>query len=172
MSSGAIPPLAELQAQLWVSNLLRSPRYAPFCSSPVDYFHPPVPYGSRQGAIIKPYDIDYKLHCRDKTHDFAATKRAVDQESYAYQLALDIGAAPTWWHVWRAHGAEVFFTWAMGSNFPSKFRLVGPWATQDVASNAAALMKKDGELGKVVRRTGGGVCKYQCVGPLGPLFYC
>lgn len=101
--------------------------------------------------------MDYKLKSRDKDHDFAATKRGVDQESYVYQLALDMGSAPTWTYVLRNFGKEVFFTWAMGPNFPSKFRLVGPWATDETAREAAGLMSKDGELGKLVRRTGGGV---------------
>lgn len=101
--------------------------------------------------------MDYKLKSRDKDHDFAATKRAVDQESYVYQLALDMGSAPTWTHVLGDLGREVFFTWAMGPNFPSKFRLVGPWANEETAREAAALMGRDGELGRLVRRTGGGV---------------
>lgn len=105
------------------------------------------------------------MHCRDAEHDFAKTKRAVDMESYAYQLALDMGAAPTWWYVWRKYGTQVFFTWAMGPNFTPKFRLVGPWSNAEAAGQAASLMRKDGELGKVVRRTGGGVCEFDL--PLG-----
>lgn len=101
--------------------------------------------------------MDYKLKSRDKVHDFAATKRGVDQESYIYQLALDMGSAPTWTHVLRDLGKDVFFTWAMGPNFPSKFRLVGPWATDETAREAAGLMRENGELGRLVRRTGGGV---------------
>lgn len=101
--------------------------------------------------------MDYKLKSRDKDHDFAATKRAVDQESYVYQLALDMGSAPTWTHVLGNLGREVFFTWAMGPNFPSKFRLVGPWANEETEREAVALMRRDGELGRLVMRTGGGV---------------
>lgn len=101
--------------------------------------------------------MDYKLKSRDKDHDFAATKRGVDQESYVYQLALDMGSAPTWKHVLMDFGRGVFFTWAMGPNFPSKFRFVGPWASDETAREAAGLMREDGELGKLVRRTGGGV---------------
>lgn len=93
-------------------------------------------------------------------HDFARTKRAVDMDSYAYQLALDMGAASTWLHVWCMFGREVLFTWAMGPNFATKFRLIGPWADSEVAEYAASLMRKDGELGKLVRRTGGGICEF------------
>lgn len=87
----------------------------------------------------------------------ASTKCAIDQESYVYQLALDMGSAPTWTYVLRKYGREVFFTWAMGPNFPTKFRLVGPWSNEESRDYAARLMSRDGELGKVVRRTGGGV---------------
>ncbi|KAI7786222.1 hypothetical protein LA080_004607 [Diaporthe eres] len=147
---GAIPPVAELQAQHWVYHLIASPKFRPHFSSS---FKPP----RRSHNAVEGYEIDYKLKSRDKDHDFAATKRGVDQESYVYQLALDMGSAPTWTHVLRDLGKEVFFTWAMGPNFPSKFRLVGPWATEETAREAAGLMREDGELGRLVKRTGGGV---------------
>lgn len=150
---GAIPPLAELQAQYWVHAIISSPKYQAFFTNT---FQPP----QRSSAALDTYELDYEMHCRDAEHDFAKTKRAVDMESYAYQLALDMGAAPTWWYVWRKYGAEVLFTWAMGPNFTPKFRLVGPWSNAASAEKAASLMRKDGELGKVVRRTGGGVCKF------------
>lgn len=150
---GAIPPLAELQAQRWIYDLVCSPKFRP-CFNKI--FEAP----RRSADTVDPYELDYKLHCREKTHDFARTKRGVDQEAYAYQLAVDMGAAPTWHHVWRKHGTEVFLTWAMGPNFPTKFRLVGPWSNAAEAAEAARLMKHDGELGKVVRRTGGTICKF------------
>lgn len=79
----------------------------------------------------------------------------MDQESYVYQLALDMGAAPAWTYVMKELGGEVLFTWAMGPNFPTKFRLVGPWSNEKSRQRAARLMRRDGELGVVVRRTGG-----------------
>lgn len=150
LTPGAIPPVAELQAQTWIYHLLSSPRFRPHLSPD---FNPPL----RCLNAVDQYEMDYKLKSRDNDHDFAATKRGVDQESYVYQLALDMGSAPTWTHVLGSLGREVFFTWAMGPNFPSKFRLVGPWANRDTAREAAALMRRDGELGRLVRRTGGGV---------------
>ncbi|KAJ4423378.1 hypothetical protein N0V82_001981 [Gnomoniopsis sp. IMI 355080] len=147
---GAIPPLAELQAQHWIHGLICCPKYQAFFDKS---FTPP----RRSPAALDPYELDYEMHCRDPDHDFAKTKRAVDMESYAYQLALDMGAAPTWQHVWREFGTEVLFTWAMGPNFTPKFRLIGPWSDGVSAYEAASLMRKDGELGKVVRKTGGGV---------------
>lgn len=151
--TGAIPPLAELQAQLWVRDLVACPKYH-------DYFDKTFKAPVRSGSAVAPYDLSYKLNCRSKDHDFTKTRMAVDHESYAYQLAVDIGAAPTWWYVWSKFGSEVFFTWAMGSNFTPKFRLTGPWSNRVIAEQAASLMKKDGELGSVVRQSGGPVCKF------------
>ncbi|ROV97386.1 hypothetical protein VMCG_06863 [Cytospora schulzeri] len=147
---GAIPPVAEVQAQHWIYNLLSCPKFR-CLNSP--NFKPP----GRSSNAINPYDLDYKLKCRDKDHNYHFTKRAVDQESYVYQLALDMGTAPTWTYVLKEFGREVLFTWAMGPNFPTKLRLVGPWSNAKSKGEAARLMSRDGELGKVVRRTGGGV---------------
>lgn len=111
----------------------------------------------RSPDSVPEYEIDYALKCREKDHNFHASKRGVDQESYVYQLAVDMGAAPTWTYVLKEFGSEVFFTWAMGPNFTTKSRLVGPWSDERSRKKAARLMSRDGELGVVVRRTGGGV---------------
>lgn len=136
---GAIPPLAELQAQLWVLRLLQ-------------HWFPDMMPRCRDRNSVGPYEMDYKLHPR-AGYDLYATKRGVDHESYAYQLALDIGSAPTISYMltkeWR-----IFFTWAMGSNFNTKFRLVGPWKWE---TGAAEIMRK--ELFSVVKRPGGFLCK-------------
>jgi dimethylaniline monooxygenase (N-oxide forming) len=137
---GAIPPLAELQAQLFVSRLIA-------------HHHPDLPRPPTPIHALPSYDLDYALTPR-AGYDFFRTKLGVDQESYAYQLALDMGAAPTASHVLREYGWKVFYTWAMGPNFNTKFRLVGPWAAPE---EAADVMR--GELFSVVRRTGGGVCE-------------
>lgn len=134
-SIGAIPPLAELQAQLWVLRLLQ------------DRFPERVPR-ARDANAVAAYELDFKLHARGG-RDVFASKRGVDHESYAYQLAVDMGAAPTLWYV-ATQGWRLFFTWAMGSNFNPKFRLVGPWKREAVA---AEIMR--GELYAVVRRSGG-----------------
>ena len=86
-------------------------------------------------------------------YDIFATRRAVDHESYAYQLALDIGSAPTITYV-MSKGWKLFFTWAFGSNFNTKFRLVGPWKWEE---GAESIMRN--ELYNVVKQTGGFVCK-------------
>lgn len=140
LNAGAIPPLAELQAQLWVFNLLRH-KYQQQIPSPSEY-----------ADSVAHYEIDYALKARGG-HDFFKTKHGVEQESYAYQLALDMGAAPTFTFM-RRQGFKAFLTWAMGSNFNSKFRLVGPWKWE---KGALDIMR--GELFDVVKQTGGGVCK-------------
>jgi hypothetical protein len=104
-------------------------------------------------SVIATYELDYALHARGG-YDFFATKRGVDHESYAYQLALDLGAAPTFWHMVTKTSWRCVFTWAMGPNFNTKFRLVGPWANP-----AVAMPIIEGELFGVVRRTGGGFCE-------------
>ncbi|KAJ0300558.1 hypothetical protein COL516b_008491 [Colletotrichum fioriniae] len=142
---GAIPPLAELQAQLWVLNLLRHKypqRMALHASG--------ASQGESNDDAIPHYEIDYALKARGG-HDLFKSKHGVEQESYAYQLALDMGSAPTFSFMWR-QGFKAFFTWAMGSNFNTKFRLIGPWRW---TKGALPIMR--GELFDVVKQTGGGV---------------
>ena len=134
-----MPPLAEMQAQLWVLRLLQNE------------FPEAVPL-ERDGNSVPPYDMDYALHSR-AGYDLFSTKRAVDHESYAYQLALDIGSAPTLTYM-LGKGWKIFFTWAMGSNFNPKFRFVGPWKWE---AGAETIMRT--ELFDVVKRTGGLLCE-------------
>ncbi|KAL5594051.1 hypothetical protein BROUX41_001103 [Berkeleyomyces rouxiae] len=135
-SLGAIPPLAELQAQLWVYRYLQH-RY----SSAVPATFP---------NAVTPYDLSYELHTRCG-YDLAMAKGGVDHECYAYQLALDMGAAPTASHVWRLRRSwKLPYTWAMGANFNTKFRLVGPWKSE---RRAVEIMET--ELFGVVKRSGG-----------------
>lgn len=101
---------------------------------------------------LESYNLDYEIHPRGG-YNFFNDKRAVDHESYAYQLALDMGSAPCITHV-MSKGWKVFFTWAMGANFNTKFRLVGPWKCEELAQEIMTT-----ELFNVVRRSGGYVCK-------------
>jgi dimethylaniline monooxygenase (N-oxide forming) len=108
-SLGAIPPLAELQAQLWVLNLVAPDR-------------------------IGKLDPDDEPHYRLVTSKEARIRYGIDHESYAYQLALDMGSAPSFcevlrlgrlgprYQIWRLP-----MVWALGANFNAKFRLRGPW---------------------------------------------
>lgn len=138
-SIGAIPPLAEMQAQFWVLRLLQQ---HPETKSSVP--------NTRYPNAIRGYEMDWQLKAR-AGYDMFVNKRGVDHESYAYQLALDIGSAPTISHVW-SKGWAIFFTWAMGSNFNPKFRMVGPWAVPELADSIMS-----NELHNVVRRSGGTV---------------
>ena len=151
---GAIPPLAELQAQLWVSRFVEH-HLSKKNDDDEDIAKPllAAPKFKRSRDAVKPYELDYALHPRGG-YDFFAQKLGVDHEGLAYQLALDMGSAPRASHVLRKHGWKVFFTWAMGPNFNTKFRLVGPWAAPE---QAAEIMRT--ELFDVVKRTGGVVCK-------------
>lgn len=108
-SLGAIPPLAEMQAQLWVYNLV-----------------------SPHKLSLKPEDEEhYRLH----TKPTARVTYGVDHESYAYQLALDMNSAPGLTDMLkRASFTDPRTTfrllniWAFGAHFNTKFRLIGPWA--------------------------------------------
>ncbi|KAI1493255.1 hypothetical protein F5X96DRAFT_235867 [Biscogniauxia mediterranea] len=144
---GAIPPLAEMQAQLWVSRVF----LLNLSSSP------PPPLDDADGS-------SYRLVCREG----ARVRYGVDHESYAYQLALDMGSAPgfadvlrlaffgdgdgdgkrgKWWCRWRFRFRwRIPLTWALGANFNTKFRLRGPWKWD----GAAEVM--EGELWDTVAR--------------------
>jgi dimethylaniline monooxygenase (N-oxide forming) len=95
---GAIPPLAELQAQLWILSLL-----------------------GRLPTQLKPED-HYRLHHAPNSR----IQYGVDHESYAYQLATDIGSAPSFTSV-AARGWKMAVCWALSANVNTKFRLEGPW---------------------------------------------
>lgn len=110
---GAIPPLSESQVQLWVLNLLAPQRVVNAPLLPQDEPH---------------YRLIHKKNAR--------IRYGVDHESYAYQLALDIGAAPSFSDVLQLGFSEgnnngcwwkLPLTWALGANFNTKFRLLGPW---------------------------------------------
>ena len=72
----------------------------------------------------------------------------------SYRLACDMGAAPSILQV-LAFGPIVFLTWALGPNFNTKFRLVGPWKWD----GAAAVIK--GEHWKVIKRRKGFISKFE-----------
>lgn len=131
-----------MQTQYWILQLLRSK-------------YPSVPglATPSKGLTLDPnalpgYDIDWKLHPRCG-RDPWAEKRGVDHESYVYQLALDMGSAPRFSYVY-SKGFKALYTWAMGSNFNAKFRLVGPWKNEE-----ESLRIIRGELYDIVKRSGG-----------------
>jgi dimethylaniline monooxygenase (N-oxide forming) len=134
-SLGAIPPLAEMQAQLWVLRLIQAA-------------HPSGGGKARDQDAVPAYELEYALKPRGG-RDLFQERNGVDHESYVYQLALDMGSAPTLTFVLR-QGFKVLWTWAMGSNFNTKFRLVGPWKDKGPALD---IMR--GELLNVTKRLAG-----------------
>ncbi|OTA99750.1 hypothetical protein M426DRAFT_67200 [Hypoxylon sp. CI-4A] len=110
---GAIPPLAELQAQLWLLNLMAPQRTVNLRDEDDHHFRLRSSQGER---------ITY----------------GVGHETYAYQLALDMGAAPSFFDAvrtgWSAskYNAALWYRipiiWAAGAQFNAKFRLKGPYA--------------------------------------------
>lgn len=118
--TGAIPPLTEFQAQLWVLAILKM-----------------LPH-----PLVK--DEHYRLHMSvDRRIQYG-----VDHENYAYQLALDMESAPSATYM-LTRGPKMFMTWALGANFNTKFRLIGPWAFK----GAENIMKE--ELWQTITRRGG-----------------
>ncbi|KPA39288.1 dimethylaniline monooxygenase [Fusarium langsethiae] len=102
--------LSEMQAQLWVLNLV-------------------APY--RLSDLKAEDETHYKLHSGAD----ARVHYGVDHESYAYQLALDIGSAPGVVDIWRVArqtrvsvACRILIIWAFGAHFNTKFRMIGPWA--------------------------------------------
>jgi dimethylaniline monooxygenase (N-oxide forming) len=109
-SLGAIPPLAEMQAQLWVLNLL-APQKIP--------------------AALRPTD---EAHYRLLSSPDSRIRYGVDHESYCYQLALDMGSALGLWDILKLMSRDhvlrswrLLVIWALGAHFNTKFRLQGPW---------------------------------------------
>jgi dimethylaniline monooxygenase (N-oxide forming) len=87
-----------MQAQLWVLSLLKK-----------------IP------NPLRPVD-SYRLH-HNRT---SRIQYGVDHDAYAYQLALDMGSAPSFLQA-LARGWSVWVVWAFGGCLNTKFRLVGPW---------------------------------------------
>lgn len=76
------------------------------------------------GRIPRPLknEDDYRLRVLPNSR----IQYGVDHESYAYQLAVDMESAPSFPQV-LSRGWKITLVWALGANFNTKFRLVGPW---------------------------------------------
>jgi len=135
---GAIPAIAEMQAMLWARPLVQ--RLEPAAGLP------PLP----------------PLRRRDQWHYTLARgpedriQHGIDHDSYVYQLALDMGAAPgvtdlariSWRRGWR-RGWNIIPSWAFVSQVNPKFRLVGPWRWDGAADVL------HGEMWSLVQKNGG-----------------
>lgn len=79
-------------------------------------------------------ETHYKLHSGPDDR----VQYGVDHESYAYQLALDMGSAPGLIDIWKiarqrkfSFSCPLLTIWAFGAHFNTKFRLIGPWAWEE-----------------------------------------
>lgn len=120
---GAIPPLSEMQAQLWVVSIISQ-------LSPLR---------------LLPKPLKFESHYRLRRPDDSRIDYGVDHDAYVYQLATDMGSAPSLFQV-ASFGWKTVITWALGANFNTKFRLVGPWKWD----GANAIMQ--GELWETIYR--------------------
>lgn len=122
---GAIPPLAELQAMLFTMNLV--------------------------GRVPAPLDPEDEWHYRIIQPPSARLQYGVEHDSYAYQLAKDIGGAPSISDIVHLslttpHGWRLPWIWAAGANFVVKFRMIGPWRWAPAAETMT------GELWQTITR--------------------
>lgn len=99
---GAIPPIAEMQAQLWTL-ILRNKIPAPL-STPHYYL------------LVK---------------ENARIKYGVDYSSYVATLARDMGTAPPLGQLLWTYGLKVTLIYCFGAAFPTFYRLLGPYHHPD-----------------------------------------
>ncbi|KIR28167.1 dimethylaniline monooxygenase [Cryptococcus deuterogattii 99/473] len=95
---GAIPPIAEMQAQLF---LLLAEKRIPIPVSPETY---------------------HLLHSPTSRIQYG-----VDYSTYMSTLAKDIGSAPGLLKLWWEYGWFVLFVYCFGAAFPTFYRLTGPF---------------------------------------------
>ena len=99
---GAIPPIAEMQAQLWT--LVLRNRIPPPTSTPHYYL---------------------------LVNENARIKYGVDYSTYVSQLARDMGSAPGLTELLWQYGVKVTLIYCFGAAFTSFYRLVGPYRHPD-----------------------------------------
>jgi dimethylaniline monooxygenase (N-oxide forming) len=95
---GAIPPQAEMSAQLW--GLIIAGKRA----IPQDAGH-------------------YYLLAKEN----ARIRYGVDYSSYVSQLARDIGSDPGLWTLWKQYGIKIVLIYCFSAAFPTHYRLTGPF---------------------------------------------
>ncbi|CCC11410.1 hypothetical protein SMACR_02068 [Sordaria macrospora] len=139
-SLGAIPPLAEMQAQLWILQLV-APHQIPRALEQKDEKH-------------------YRLHHPADSR----VKYGIDHESYVYQLGLDMDSAMgffevlkrgLWERVWKGgdiKGWRLPIVWALGANYNVKFRTKGPWRWDGTEGGHGAEEVMETELWTMIKR--------------------
>ena len=95
--TGSVPPISEMQAQLWILNLLHR-----------------LPTSPVEGENYNLVDKSRHIQC------------CVNHEFYTYQLALDMDSVPGWSDI-QEMGLKVALCYVLSANVNVKFRLVGPW---------------------------------------------
>ncbi|KAL9097350.1 MAG: hypothetical protein Q9165_000777 [Trypethelium subeluteriae] len=105
-SLGAIPPLSEMQAQLWILKIA-APQLIP-----------------------RPLSASEEKHYKLRPPKNARIQYGIDHESYVYQLGLDmdsaLGVLEAFSLGWR-EGIRLPLVWALSANMNTKFRVKGPW---------------------------------------------
>ncbi|OAA35268.1 dimethylaniline monooxygenase [Cordyceps fumosorosea ARSEF 2679] len=92
-----------MQAQLWITHLFAKHKLP---------------------RALRPED---EPHYQLRSVPGARIRYGVDHESYVYQLALDMDAAPGLADVMCLGSLRLLLIWTLGANFNTKFRLRGPW---------------------------------------------
>ncbi|SOV01869.1 related to flavin-containing monooxygenase [Ustilago sp. UG-2017a] len=122
---GAIPPIAEMQAQLWTL-ILRNKIPAPL-STPHYYLL------AEENARIK-YGVDYS--------------------SYVSTLARDMGSAPGLVELWWQYGCKVTLIYCFGAAFLPFYGLCGPYKHKDakriVETEIYDTIRRSGVVGNLI----------------------
>lgn len=122
---GAIPPIAEMQAQLWTLILRQK---IPYPLSTPQYY-----------LLVK---------------ENARIKYGVDYSSYVSTLAKDMGSAPGLGKLWWEYGTEVMLIYCFGASFPTFYRLLGPYkhegARRIVETEIWDTIKRRGVVGNLM----------------------
>ncbi|WVQ79764.1 hypothetical protein IAT38_001864 [Cryptococcus sp. DSM 104549] len=121
---GAIPPIAEMQAQLFI---LLNQKRIPIPTSPETYHLLHSPTGRIQ------YGVDYS--------------------TYMSTLAKDMGSAPSLLGLWWEYGWFVLFVYCFGAAFPTFYRLKGPFKSAQargiVETELWDTIKRRGVIGNI-----------------------
>ncbi|KAK3681558.1 hypothetical protein B0T22DRAFT_298410 [Podospora appendiculata] len=141
---GAIPPVAEMQAMLWVVNMVQ--RFEPTATIPG------LVAGKNRLPALRARDQWHYMLLRDAKD---RVRDVIDHDSYVYQLACDMDCAPSitdlvqisWQRGWK-RGWNILPCWALVSQINTKFRLRGPWAWDGAADVV------HGELWTIIERKG------------------
>ncbi|WVQ68619.1 uncharacterized protein L199_006828 [Kwoniella botswanensis] len=121
---GAIPPIAEMQTQLF---LLLSQNRIPIPKSPETY---------------------HLLHSPTSRIQYG-----VDHSTYMSTLAKDIGSSPGLFELWWEYGWFVLFVYCFGAAFPTFYRLTGPYRSSKaqgiVETELWETIRRRGPLGNI-----------------------